>query len=130
MGGAAARILSAVVLINASVIPALEGTVLFVTKEGAVVLHDMATADTLWLAPAGAHPRGCFSPDGREVALRMGDGRIRVFRVDGAGYRDLLIESGGLRAPANPWLHWMPSGHIYWAGGYGLDWHAWHGPHT
>ncbi len=106
----------------------LDGTVLLTTAPGAVILYDMATGDTLWLAPAGAHPRGCFSPDGREVAVRMGDGRIRILRVDGAGYRDLLTDAGGVRAPANPWLYWLPSGHIYWAGGYGAGWHMWQGP--
>lgn len=127
---AAFRLCCAVLIItclSANRVHALEGTVVFTTKEGAVILKDMDSGDTTWLAPGGTHPRACFSPDGREVAVRMGNGSIRVIKVDGTGYRDLVTDE--LTVTANPWLYWTPSGHIYWTGGHGGEWHSWLGPH-
>jgi hypothetical protein len=109
---------------------ALDGSVVFVTKEGGVVLYNMASGAKTVLCTVGAQPRTCFSPDGREVAARMGDGRIRLFTVDGSGYRDILMTAGGVRCPANPWIQWVSSGDIYWGGGEGATWNAWTGPHN
>ena len=97
--------------------------------EGTVVLKNISTGDTTWLVPRSANQRGCFSPDGREVAVPL-NGRIRIVAVDGSTYRDLLTAEGSVRVPGGGvWLHWLPNGYIYWGGGHGDGWHSWTGPH-
>jgi len=110
---------------------ALDGTVMLIRRSvGEIVLYDMAAQQGRAIYTGGAEMKGCFSPDGREVAVRMGNGTIRIIRADGSGYRDLAVNEQQFWVPPNIWLHWLPDGHIYWIGGEGDGYNWWTDPYT